>query len=217
MDLFSNLSLPPLILLPILISVIIISFMLVFKRRKKTNLESSINPETATPQQAMPLNQELSQQNPANSPPLAPPPPQTASKPKEIKYLFYIIAAIIIALLIPVVIINLVKTQSLKTTSSNTPNLPSSPSCNAITITDTLGTPLSEAALNKLRPQDEVKILITGSGENIDKAHFRVNGSQWQEITIKQGNNFVGNYILDSGFKKFTIEAEIHDKNKGWL
>lgn len=136
----------------------------------------------------------------------------------DMKYLMLIVAIAIMTVLVPLVAIYFVKNKSVSISSESlNANNQQSAACNAITITDTLGSPLSSTALAKLRPGDEVKILINSS-PIVTKARFRVNGSQWQEVTAKDNNNnFIANYILSSGFNKFTIEAEIFDETKGWL
>ncbi len=153
------------------------------------------------------LNQDLNPQNITTK----------KTSTNDVKYLMLIVAIAIMTVLIPLVAIYLVKNKSVNIASENlNANNQQSAACNAITITDTLGSPLTSAALAKLRPGDEVKILINTSAST-SKARFRVNGSEWQEVMARENNNFIANYILSSGVNKFTIEAEIFDETRGWL
>lgn len=201
MGFLSNLPLPVLVLLIFIIFLLIVGTIVFLLTKSGKPKETD-----AVPQQGQPLEQ--AQEKQSVSPKLA--------KPSEGKFIFLIIGGALLALFIPVLAVLLVKNQAQISPTPTSQSL-SSPSCSAVTIADTLGNPLNQSALGQLRPGDEVKIIIAANRENLEKARFRVNGSQWQEVTIKDGSNFTGNYILSIGTKKFTVEAEVYDKEKGWL
>lgn len=197
MNLLSSVSIPAVVGFVILIFIIFL-ILFVLRRNRKTNPDQVITPISNDPAVSL-----------SNVTP-------TPVKGGDTKYLVFIVLGSMVAILIPLIALVIVRSQP-KTTAQIANESVKNPVCRAVTITDTLNNPLSSEALTLLRPGDEIKILIATDGTSSEKARFRVNGSQWQEVTIKSGNNFVGNYILDSGFKKFTIEAEIFDKEKGWL
>lgn len=211
MNFFSFVPLPAVLVLLLLLVIIVVSAILLSKRKKPAGPpetgEQVLQPLPTTPQQANPL----SQSTPAT---------QTMNistqlvKSDDPKYLILIVIAALLTVFIPLLAVIFVKNQQPSPTQQV--NLPIVSACNAITITDTLNNPLSDESLANLRPGDEVKILISATGNNLTKARFRVNGSEWQEITIKEENNFIGNYILDAD-NKFAIEAEVFDASKGWL
>ena len=211
MSFFSFIPAPALIFLVILLVIIIVSVILLVKRKKPASQPTPDEPlpaQPTTPQQGMPATQpELETQTMNISP--------QPVKINESKYVALIAVAAILAVLIPLAAVVIVRNQPPLLTQTAT-QTPQTASCNAITLTDTLGTVLSESDLVMLRPGDEVKIIISVAGGNLTKARFRVNGSGWQEVTNKDGNNFIGNYILDAQ-NKFNIEAEVFDKEKGWL
>lgn len=214
MNIFSGIPIPALILLVILVLIIPATIILLIRSRKAKIPKPQ--PQTPTPKQGAPLpTQVVSDQNQAQTL------QQTITQPAtsdETRFLILILAAAVLALLVPLLAILIVKYQPIAISQPQiNQQISQNSACRAITITDTLNNPLSATALQQLRPGDEIKILISSSGDSLDKARFRVNGSQWQDVTIKEANNFIGNYILDIGIKKFTIEAEVHDKSKGWL
>lgn len=138
--------------------------------------------------------------------------------PDNRRFLIIVIFGAILAILIPVTIIILSRNRQTQEIQQQTSQQEGSvASCQAITITDTLNQPLSNEQLSTLRPFDEVKIIINVGTPNISKARFRVNGSIWQEVTIKENGAFIGNYIIPQGPTKFTVEAEVYDSTKGWL
>lgn len=212
MDILSLIPIQALFFVGVLIVLIIVLVFILLKKGKKKadNTVPVQNQIPPIPQQGTPLVDINQPQTQAQiSPQLA--------KPDEGKFVMIIFAVAIVTILIPLVAIIIVNKQRSQEMQKTSAGLTKSPLCNAITITDTLGTVLSETALQNLRPNDEVKILIATTGDNITKARFRVNGSEWQEVTLKEANNFIGNYILTSGTNKFTIEAEVFDSEKGWL
>lgn len=190
----------------VLLVIVLLSFpiaFLIIKRNKKTaeqTNETVIAPQTASIE--MPLNVS-----------------STPVKKQEGKFILLIIIAAVLAILIPLIAVSLVKKQKFSPAKQEIEQTikSSTSSCGGITITDTLGNPLSLQVLKKLYPQDEIKILINASGNNLTKGRFRVNGSGWQEVSIKEKDNFVANYILPSGITTFLIEAEVFDQEKGWL
>lgn len=223
MSFFSFIPAPALIFLVILVFVIIVSVALLAKRKKPAEGQIPNQPIPPQPPQPVLPQEGTVPVQPVNQPtPISPTEPVTQTmnissqpvKPDEGKYVALIVVAAILAVLIPLAAIVIVRSQP-------APAAPAAEqiqttTCNAVTLTDTLGTVLSESDLSRLRPGDEVKILISATGVDLSKARFRVNGSPWQEVTNKEGNNFIGNYILDAQ-SKFTIEAEVYNKEKGWL
>lgn len=210
MDLLSYIPTSALLVLLLLIIFIIVLVFIIVKR-KKTPLpetpETVSQPETVFPQ---PEGQVAGQETqPVN---ISPQP----VKEGEGRFVVFIIIAAVLTVAIPLITIYIVRSQTTPETTTEQP-LGETPSCLAITIADTFNTPLTEEDLSQLRPGDEIKILISGKGGNFDRARFRVNGSAWQEVTFKERDNFIANYILAEGYKKFTIEAEVHDREKGWL
>lgn len=196
MEFLSSVSTAAVFVLVVLVIVIIAIALFLRKRalNKQTQSDTSVDIQTEKPINVSP----------------------TPVKSADTKYLILIIAGSILAIIIPLITLLIIKSQPATTTQSSNERT-AGPLCRAITITDTLNNPLSQEVLSTLQPGDEVKILIATDGTTVEKARFRINGSQWQEVTIKSGNNFVANYILDSGVKKFTVEAEVYDKVKGWL
>lgn len=214
MDFLSSIPLPLLILLVFVAFLSLIgSLVFLLTKGNKPKTPNNENP-FATAQST-----NLSQAQPL--PDMVNPPQQPIStklaKPNEGRFIFLIVVGATIAILIPVLAVIVVKNQTLESLESQETTQTTSPACSAVTITDTLGSTLTQDNLSKLRPGDEVKVIISANSPSLEKARFRVNGSQWQEVTIKDGNNFTGNYILTTGTKKFTVEAEVYDKNKGWL
>lgn len=158
------------------------------------------------------------QNNISQPPPIDPSSISTKPSDDSKRFLIIVIFAAILALLIPTTVIVLSKTRQAKNIEvATTQQEPSQITCRAITITDTLNQPLTSDQLSALRPFDEIKVAINAGGETIDKARFRINGSTWQEVTIKDKGAFIGNYIIPEGIAKFTIEAEVHDPTEGWL
>lgn len=213
MELLANIPLPLLIFLVFIALLILIASLVFFlTRSKKPKTADKENPlvtdQPTTISQDQPLL-DLSQPQPPISTELA--------KPNEGRFIFLIVVGAVVAILIPIIAVFVVKNQTLESQTPTTEETATKPACTVITITDTLGNLLNQDQLKKLRPGDEVKIIISANSPNLEKARFRVNGSQWQEVIIKEDNNFIGNYILITGTKKFTIEAEVYDKNKGWL
>lgn len=161
-------------------------------------------------------NQNNTQVNP---PPLDPANISTQpANPNNKRFITIIIFAALLAILIPTTVLVISKNRQQKNeTGQIQQQEPAAAVCNAVTITDTLNQVLTSDQLSLLRPFDEVKIAISAPNPTLDKARFRVNGSTWQEVTIKENGAFIGNYILPSGIAKFTIEAEVHDPDQGWL
>ncbi len=203
------------LVLPIIVGigiVVVLTLLLLFilnKRKKSNPLAGAVTS----------LNQEQENQNQNISPE---PIPQeqiitdTPVKQHEGKYILLLFIGGILALLIPTVTIIVVKNTA-QTSTTITQEENSQSFCSAITIADTFNTPLSESDLASLRTGDEIKILIGYQGEKFEKARFRINGSSWQETTQKEEGSFVGNYILEDLGGKYTIEAELFDKENGWL
>lgn len=159
-----------------------------------------------------------------NNSQISPPPldPSSVSaqpaNPDNKRFIIIIIFAALLAILIPTTVLVISKNRQQKNETGQIPKQESiAPACNAVTITDTLNQVLTADQLSLLRPFDEVKIAISAPNSSLDKARFRVNGSTWQEVTIKENGAFIGNYILPEGIAKFTIEAEVHDPTSGWL
>lgn len=172
-------------------------------------------------------DESMDPQIPNTPPDLTPPlplPPENGQK-QEIsatklnkrsgKFLLMIFVVLFILAIIPAGAIIIVK-SSKPAPPQATSTQPAS-SCNAVYIADSLNNPLSQNQLQGLRPGDEVKIIISASGQTVEKARFRINGSTWQEVLAKVNDNFIGNYIIEAGIKKFTVESEVFDKDKGWL
>lgn len=208
MDLINKLPLAPLILLVFFIGLGIVGtviFILTKKMGDRTEKSSSFESEVNF---SVPTKQMTPE---SNSTPISTKPVRS----NNLKYLFLIIISALVAVLIPLVALTVVrKTRIAQTEIKQKEDAISV--CRSITITDTLGKTLNYEELSLLRPGDEIKIIIAVSDSNFEKARFRVNGSEWQEVTNKEGNNFMTNYILPMMIKKFTIEAEVYDKDKGW-
>lgn len=198
---------PVLIIAGVIITLLIIlTLTLLFLRRKK-----SVNPLS----EPTLLNQNNTYESPT-SPDQIPVSP-TPAKTGEGKYLLFLVFASITAILIPLGALLLVKSSPSTTNQQVSSQTNISGYCQAVTLADTLGNPLSQSNLEELRIGDEIKILIGTRGSTFEKARYRVNGSQWQEVTQKDQDNFVGNYILEDLGGKYTVEAEVFDKEKGWL
>lgn len=199
MDFLSVIPIPALIVLALIIVLIIaVVFLIVRKRASQAPSPENVLTQPSVEDQSANISPRL-------------------AKPNEGRFVILIIFGASLAILIPLIALYIVRSQIIPPESSTSSQLAQPPTCSAITITDTLAAPLTQEDLSQLRPGDEIKILISSTGENLDKARFRVNGSAWQELNLKDGDNFVANYILSEGYKKFTIETEVHDKNKGWL
>lgn len=141
----------------------------------------------------------------------------TPAKPDNTKFIILILIGALLAVLIPLGVLVLSSQENQSAIENQQQTSATPPVCQAITITDTLNQPLTQEQLTTLRPFDEIKIAVSAPSPLIDKARFRVNGSTWQEITIKSDDAFIGNYIIPQGIKKFTIEAEVHTQEEGWL
>ncbi len=163
-----------------------------------------------------------------NTPPPPPPPPPTmpengqepnisATKVSKRSGKFLVMLFVILFILVIIPVGALIIVKSSKPTPPQDISTQPTSSCNAVYIADSLNNPLSQDQLQGLRPGDEIKIIISASGQSVEKARFRINGSTWQEVLAKVNDNFIGNYIIEAGIKKFTVESEIFDKDKGWL
>ena len=187
------------------IALIVIAGITVYFFRKKKiaqNFPASQPNQPTTPVQTEANTQQIS---------------TTPIKPNNKRYIAIIAIGASLAVLIPLGVLVLNSKDKQTVVESQQDTQTTTPVCQAITITDTLNKPLSQEQLSLLQPFDEVKIAISASSPQIDKARFRVNGSTWQEVTIKNNSAFIGNYIIPEGTKKFTIEAEVHSPSEGWL
>ena len=92
-------------------------------------------------------------------------------------------------------------------TPTSTP-LPSGPQCTLITVYKD-GTALTSDQLAQLKADDVVTIGIRGDHDI--KAHFRINGAEWTEITSKNDQNeYVSEeFTIPSDKATLTIEAEV--------
>ncbi len=210
MELLSNVPLPLLVLLIFTFFLTLFGLIILLVTREKEKPKPEENFTSVLPP-VQPESEVATDQtiNPATiSPKLA--------KENNFKFIFLIFFFAVVAAALPFAALKISQkfSQPEKTATQETKI---SPSCLNLSITDVLDNPLNQDQLKQLRPGDEVKIVIITNSPDFEKGRFRVNGSAWQEITEKEGNNFVANYILDLGVKKFTIEAEVYHKEKGWL
>ena len=188
-----------------IIALIVIAGITIYFFRKKKIAQNF--PVSQTNQPTTPIQAETNTQQISTSP----------VKPNNKRYIAIIAIGASLAVLIPLGVLVLNSQEKQTVVESQQDTQTATPVCQAVTITDTLNQPLSQEQLSLLRPFDEVKIAISASSPQIDKARFRVNGSTWQEVTIKNNRTFIGNYIIPEGTKKFTIEAEVHNPSEGWL
>lgn len=94
------------------------------------------------------------------------------------------------------------------------------PQCLNIKAYDTNWIQLTAEDLNKLKAGDKVLFTVAGTPANkIDKARFKVNGTQRPEVTQKKSgtDEYYDEYTIPAGVTSFRVNAQLHHVTVGWF
>jgi len=103
-------------------------------------------------------------------------------------------------------------------TPTPAPNTP--PQCINIKVYDTSWKQLATSDLTNLKAGDKINLAVAGSkgsSGTIDKAKFKVNGTDLTETTQKHNSEFYSEYTVPASVTSFSVNVQLHHTVNGWF